>query len=194
MASNDTMKNGQTADASTTAGQIAATAAEMSRQVAARANAKRSARTAIAGSESHVLRAREMSNFAIGDRHADVRGWPVYSHDSQLVGAVEALFVETRTKAVRYLGVSIADPKGVAPTGTVLVPVGLASRPADKSVVNLGAVSAAKLVSAPRLANRAVTRADEDAALAALGMATSRDVGGPSLYTGANFDEQNLFR
>lgn len=178
-------------------GDIAAVAAELTRQVAARANARRARNsgraTRATKRESHVRRAREMFGFAFDSHRVDVRGWNVYSRDAQLVGAVESLFVDTHTKAVRYLGIAACDSGSAAPRGTVVVPVGLALRPVDRRVVVLDSLSAAQIASAPRLANRALTRADEYAALAALGVATSSDVDMPNLYTGARFAERALF-
>lgn len=163
-------------------GDIAVEAAAQAAKAAARANGN-----------SELIRVRELADFDLGEERVDVRGWQVYSHDAQLVGLVDALFVDMRTRAVRYLGVSLTDSRTNLPTGMVLAPIGAASRPGDRRVVVLNALSATQLAGAPRIRNRPVTRADENATLAAYGMATSRDVPSGQLYSGPNFDERRLF-
>jgi hypothetical protein len=142
---------------------------------------------------TELIRARELADFSFGRDRADVRGWAVYASDAQLVGAVESVLIDASSRVVRYLVIALGDPTSRLLLGTVLVPVGTASCLSDRRVVVLNAVTAKQLAAAPRLPNRAVTRADEDAALAVYGMATSRDVPRGDLYGGPNFEEQRLF-
>jgi hypothetical protein len=134
-----------------------------------------------------------MSGFSLGERRFDVRGWPVYSHDVTLVGTVESLFIDMHERTVRYLGLALSDELTADAEGTVLVPVGAAARPNDRRFLVLSDISAGQLLAAPRVGNRPITRADEDAALLAFAMATSRDIGTAYVYRGANFDETRLF-
>lgn len=143
---------------------------------------------------SELLLAREMSGFILGDQQVDVRGWRVYANDAELVGRVESLFVDIHTRVVRYLGVALTDPKSRLPTGTVLVPVGMATRPLDRRVVLLNGLSATQLALAPRTFARPVTRADEDAVLAAYGMATSLEICAADFYARPAFTEEQLLR
>jgi len=141
---------------------------------------------------SELLRAKEMSGFSFGALRVDIRGWPVYANDGMLIGSVESLFVDMRAKAVRYLGVALHDETHVT-SGTVLVPVGTASRVADERFIVLNALSSEQVASAPRIPNRPVNRNDENATLRVYGMATWRDVSPADLYDGPNFDERRLF-
>jgi hypothetical protein len=167
---------------------VATRAADETRLAAQRAQARRAG-----AATSQLLRLREMSRFTLGERRFDVRGWQVYSHDAELVGLVDSLFVDMHARTVRYVGIALSDTRTGGTAGTVLVPVGAAARPRDRRVLVLSAISAAQLAGAPRVGNRPITRADEDAALATFAMATSRDVGVASLYDGPNFDETRLF-
>lgn len=153
---------------------------------------RRTAADLASANTSALLRAREMPGFAFGHDRTDIRGWQVYSNDAELVGAVGSIFVDMHTKAVRYLGV-LLDNSSAKAAGEVLVPVGSVSRPDDRQVVVVNALSAAQLSSAPRISKRATTRNDENAALAAYGMATWRDAQASDLYSGPNFEEQRLF-
>ena len=143
---------------------------------------------------SQLLRVRDIRGYSLAEDRPDVRGWHVYSSDAKLAGWVESLFVDVKTKALRYLGVALADPKTSLPTGVVLVPVGVASRPDDRRIVVLHRLSMNQLTSAPRLAARAVTRADEDAALRTYGMPTLRDAPPAEQYDSPNFADDQLFR
>lgn len=142
---------------------------------------------------SELLLAREMSGFILGDHQVDVRGWRVYANDAELVGRVESLFVDIHTRAVRYLGVALTDPQSKLSTGTVLVPVGMATRPLDRRVVLLNGLSSTQLTLAPRTFARPVTRADEDAVLAAYGLATSREIRAADFYARPAFTAERLF-
>jgi hypothetical protein len=146
-----------------------------------------------ADKSSELLRAKEMAGFSFGPSRVDIRGWPVHANDGIPVGSVECLFVDMRAKAVRYLGVALHDAGTTSAGGTVLVPVGTASRVAGERVIVLNALSSERLAAAPRLPNRPVTRTDENAALRVYGMATWRDVSPADLYDGPNFDERRLF-
>ncbi|MEO8333732.1 MAG: PRC-barrel domain-containing protein [bacterium] len=134
-----------------------------------------------------------MIRFTFGDDRVDIRGWEVYSNDAHMVGSVESFFIDMHAKAVRYVGIALHDTETGAPTGTVLVPVGAVVRRSERRVVMVRALSSAQLAAAPRLPNRPITRADEDATLAVYGMATSRDVSAVDLYNGPNFAEHELF-
>ncbi len=142
---------------------------------------------------SCLLRAREIAGFTFHDCRIDVRGWQVMSGDSKIVGRVDSLFVDARARSVRYLGIARAGATTTSTTGRVLVPVGLASRAQDRDVVLLDALTAAQLATAPRLPDRPVTRGDEAAALAALGIDESAAASaGDNLYRGPSFDESHL--
>jgi hypothetical protein len=154
---------------------------------AARASARRSV-----GASSALLRAREIPAFHLGTERTDVRGWQVYSNDAELVGTVSSILVDMRTKAVRYIGVALASGRGKG-NGEVLVPVGWATRPDDRQVVVIGALSRAQLLAAPRVSNRPVTRADEHATLTVYGMSTSPSAGAHDLYGRPLFEEWRLF-
>lgn len=155
---------------------------------AARASAHRAQRA-----RSGLLRAREIGDFAMGTDRTDVRGWQVYSNDAELVGAVSSLFLDIRTKAVRYLGVALHRSSARVPAAEVLVPVGSACRPDDRQVVVIHALSRAQLLAAPRLPSRPVTGADEHAALASYGIQHDVGAGAPDLYATSLFDERRLF-
>jgi sporulation protein YlmC with PRC-barrel domain len=147
-----------------------------------------------AGASSGLLRAREIPAFALGHERTDVRGWQVYSNDAELVGSVASIFVDMRTKQVRYVGISMQAARTKTPGGEVLVPVGWVSRPDDRQVVVVNALSYAQLLAAPRVSNRPVTRADEHAALTVYGMRDAAGAGGSSLlYDGPLFEEWRLF-
>ena len=169
-------------------GAIGREAAERAREAAWRASADGRARAS-----SHLLRAREMPDFVIDDNGVDVRGWRVYSRDAQLVGHVNALYVDMRSNVVRYLGIALADEDTGAGMGSVLIPVGAAARPGDRRVVVLSTISSHQLATAPRVMRRAITRADEDAVLAAYGIPTSRDIGDRDLYATPAFSATRLF-
>jgi hypothetical protein len=147
-----------------------------------------------AGRASAIVPAREVDGFTLGAARPDVRGWPVYSADRELVGEVDALYIDMRTHRVRYLAVALRDASSrrIAPW-RVLVPVGCARRYDERAAVLLTSLSARQLARAPRIPGRALTRADEDATLAAYGMCTSLEQSGSGLYDGPAFSEQMLF-
>jgi sporulation protein YlmC with PRC-barrel domain len=165
------------------AGSIAEHAAEATRAAAQRAR----------GMASEVLRAREIPEFSLGSERTDVRGWQVYSNDAELVGAVSSILIDMRTKMVRYLGIALRDSRTRIPNGEVLVPVGSVSRPDDRQVLVVNALSRAQLLAAPRVSNRPVTRADEHATLIACGMQPDTSAGAHDLYGTPFFDERRLF-
>ncbi len=144
---------------------------------------------------SYLLPARELARFRLGDR-VDIRQWPVFAADERLVGAVDKLMVDTMSKKVRYLTVSLikeaVDEYRLIAPGSVLVPIGLVQRLDDRQAIILTRITSRRLASAPRLRARAITRGDEDAALAAYGMATSREVSSPDFYKRPDFDERRL--
>ncbi|MGH7619298.1 MAG: PRC-barrel domain-containing protein [Gemmatimonadaceae bacterium] len=142
---------------------------------------------------SQLLRVRELPNFAFGSARADVRGWPVYCSDAVLVGTVESILVDVRNRAVRYLGMALSDPETRSPTGTVLVPIGLASRPGDRHAVVLKTVSSADLATVPRVHARPVTRGDEEAVLATYGITMPRAARGGDFYARPAFSEHRVF-
>jgi hypothetical protein len=146
---------------------------------------------------SHLVPARELERFALGVERVDIRRWPAFGSDGLYVGMVDRLLVETGTGKIRYASVTIAVPLAPggsrAPTGSVLVPIGLVHPLFDREEIVIDYLSADMLAAAPRLHARPITRSDEDATLASYHMATSRDVG-DLLYGGPNFDERRLHR
>jgi sporulation protein YlmC with PRC-barrel domain len=145
------------------------------------------------GAASELLRVREIPAFTLGSQRTDVRGWQVYSNDAELVGTVSSILVDMRTKAVRYLGVSLHDSRTKTGNGEVLVPVGSVSRPDDRQVVVINVLSSAQLLAAPRFSNRPVTRADEHEILRSYGMQAEISGGGHDLYGSPFFEEWRLF-
>ena len=75
----------------------------------------------------------------------------------------------------------------------MLVPVGCARRYDERPAVVLTSLSVRQLIRAPRIPSRALTRADEDATLAAYGMFTSLELPGEAFYDSPAFSEQLLF-
>jgi hypothetical protein len=142
-------------------------------------------------SVSLVVRAREALEFTLGLDKPDVRGWPVYSKEGEPAGVVTSLFIDMRTRTIRYLGVSLQPPRARA--AEVLIPIGWASRPDDRQVVVIHPLSLAQLAGAPRVSSRPITRADEEAALTAYGAWPSGDFHMVELYGRPMFDEWRLF-
>jgi hypothetical protein len=142
-------------------------------------------------SVSRVVRAREAPEFALGGHRPDVRGWQVHAKNGDRVGVLSSLFIDMRTRAVRYVGVSLdaSRPRGAE----VLVPVGWVSRPDDRPIGVIHTLSRAQLLAAPRISKRPVTRADEYAALGVYGALPSAHVDAQDLYQGPMFDEWRLF-
>lgn len=145
---------------------------------------------------SYVVPARELRNFRLGDDRVDVRSWPVFGADERLVGTVDRLMVEPSTQRVRYVAISIFDDADhssrPAILGSVLVPVGLVRRNNDRNVVVIDGLTSKQLESAPRLLNRAVMRADEDAVLAAFGLPNSSELPAADFYKSPRFDERRI--
>lgn len=145
---------------------------------------------------SYVIAARELARFRLGDGRVDVRSWPVFASDGLLIGAVDRLMVEPSSQRVRYLSVSmLADAdREHHPTilGSALVPVGMARRLDEREVIVIDDLTSAQLEEAPRLSNRAVMRADEDAALTAYGLPSSRELPAADFYKRPEFDERTL--
>jgi sporulation protein YlmC with PRC-barrel domain len=141
---------------------------------------------------SRLVRAREAREFAFGRDTPDIRGWPVYSNDGERVGVVGSLLIDMRTRAIRYLGVSVSTLRTRA-AGEVLVPIGWASRSDDRHAIVVHGLTRAQLVAAPRVSRRPITRADEHAALAAYGALPSTNAAAHELYRGPLFDERRLF-
>ncbi len=145
---------------------------------------------------SHLIPARELTRFKLGEERVDIRRWPVFTSDGRLVGAVDRLMVETSSKKIRYIAVALIreavnDYSAVVP-GSVLVPVGALRRLDDLEAIILDELASFQLARAPRLRARPVTRADEDATLAAYGMPTSREIPAADLYKNPNFDEDRI--
>jgi hypothetical protein len=144
---------------------------------------------------SYIAPAREIGRFQLGNR-VDVREWPVFASDGRLVGAVQRLMVEHASKKIRYIAVSLIrdavhDFKPTEP-GSVLVPIGIVRRLDDRQAIVLDGLASGQLARAPRLRARAVTRADEDATLAAYGMPNSREISAADFYRSLTFDERRL--
>lgn len=144
-----------------------------------------------AGPATHSIALTELDSTTL-DPGTDVRGYHVYSSEGKMVGRVEALLGDCGDRELRFLGIAMADPQYGVITGRVMVPIGGAGRPGDRRIVMLGGITASQLACAPRLSGWRVTREEQDATLAAYGMATSRDVPSGALYDGANFDVQRM--
>ena len=78
--------------------------------------------------------------------------------------------VDMRLRFVRYLAGALTDEETDAIVDRVLVPIGIASRTGDRRAITLRALSSSQLWAAPRLSNRPVTRAGEDATLGVYGL------------------------
>lgn len=151
---------------------------------------------------SGLVRARELDGFTLDGAIRDVRGWPVCSCDAVRVGTVDSFYVDIHARQVRYIGVKLEPPHGPDGgedpdsrprlAGCVLVPVGAARRVDASGFVVLDTLSATRLADAPRLARRAVTRADEVATLSAYQISSSRDMPMMDLYCGPAFDGRSL--
>jgi hypothetical protein len=146
-----------------------------------------------AGRASAIVQAREVDGFSLGSSRPDVRGWPVYTADGELVGDVDALYIDMRSHRVRYLAIALRDSARRLAPWRVLVPVGCARRYDERAAVVLTSLSSKQLKHAPRIPNRALTRADEDATLAAYDMFTSLELPGNDFYDSPAFSEQLLF-
>ena len=145
---------------------------------------------------SHLLAARELATFRLGPQRVDVREWQVFASDGRAVGVVDRLYVEIASGFVRYVSIRLTqhaehDERPTRP-GCVLVPIGLVRRYDEQRALSLDALTSDVIAAAPRLPSRPPNRADEDATLAAFGMATSRDLPGGDLYSGIGFDESRL--
>jgi hypothetical protein len=142
-------------------------------------------------SVSRLVRVRDAQQFFFGSDRQDIRGWPVSSKDGEAVGHVASLFIDMRTRAIRYVGVSldVLESRGAE----VLVPVGWMSRPDDRQSSVVHALSKDQLLAAPRISKRPVTKADEDATLDVYGAAVPADAGSQDVYQAPMFDEWRLF-
>lgn len=142
---------------------------------------------------SGLRRAREIPRFVFDGTRTDVRGWRVYSRDAHRIGVVESMLVDMYSNAVRYLGIALDDVETDIGRGTVLVPIGAAARAKRVPVVVLPTISSGQLAAAPRMTQRPVTRADEGASLASLGIATAGEPGTEDFYSMPVFSESRLF-
>ena len=68
----------------------------------------------------------------------------------------------------------------------------MARRLDEREVIVIDDLTSAQLEEAPRLSNRAVMRADEDAALTAYGLPSSRELPAADFYKRPEFDERTL--
>ncbi|HEU4641127.1 MAG TPA: PRC-barrel domain-containing protein [Gemmatimonadaceae bacterium] len=143
---------------------------------------------------SGLIAARELRGFRLRDAHQDVRGWDVLAGDGTRVGTVEQLLVDPKSRRVRYLAIVLGDGarRRAVRRRRVLAPVGLARRLDGRRTITLDVPDAARLAAMPAIRNRPVTRADEDAALAALGVRPPA-TGDGDRYAGAGFDDRWLF-
>lgn len=145
---------------------IARDAAEQARGAARRAAARVRAR------RSALLSAREMPGFQLGPERSDVRGWCVNTYDGDVIGRVKSIYIDVHTKAVRYLGVILDDAWS---SDELLVPIA-ATRPQEyRRAMVLPRTSSGEIAAMPRVSQRRITQADEDAALAAFGLPSSGD-------------------
>lgn len=141
-----------------------------------------------------LIPARDFKGFEIGLDRTDVRGWAVFSADGQLVGNVDALYIDPTNAAIRYLGITLGSLSGsMELIGRVMVPVGSSRRHGLRRQLILSQLTASHLAAAPRLRNRRVTRAKELATLRALGLATAETAADGGHYSSPLFDESALF-
>jgi hypothetical protein len=136
--------------------------------------------------------ARAIHGFALPKALADVRGWKVVDPDQQEVGIVDAFMVDTASVEVRWLAVGLNDSvrheKGDRKI-SVLIPVGRVERAPMQKTVALKAIPREHLMLAPRIQPELPVTSDvEDATLALLGLATSRDLPISDLYRDPAFD------
>lgn len=140
--------------------------------------------------------ARDLRRFRLADAEVDVRGWHVLAADGRTAGTVARLIVETRTRAIRYLGITLDETlerrTRHSRPGTVLIPVGRVRRIDDICTVELQGITTTQLMQAPRIPNRPITIADENATLTALGFPPLPD-NATCPYDGPLFDERTLF-
>jgi sporulation protein YlmC with PRC-barrel domain len=146
---------------------------------------------------SGLIPARELRGFRLGDARVDVRGWDVLTADGAVVGTIDRLLVDAKTRKVCYLAITPRDGQRRvakrARRGRVLVPVGVARRVDGCRRVALDVLTAARLENAPRIGDRPVTRADEEAALATFGQSAPATGPGGDRYRGTSFDGTRLF-
>ncbi len=142
-----------------------------------------------------LVAARDFKGFELGLDRIDVRGWPVFSADAQLVGGVDAMYLDPMHPAIRYLGISLGTPGNTSSQliGRVMVPVGSARRHGLRKQLILSHITANQLAAAPRLRNRRVTRTEERATLQSLGLASSDTPTNGAAYVGPLFEESGLF-
>jgi len=146
---------------------------------------------------SGLIPARELRGFRLGDARVDVRGWDVLTADGAVVGTVDRLLVDAKTRKVCYLAIVPSDGERRVAKGArrrrVLVPVGVARRVDGCRRVALDVLTAARLKHAPRIGDRPVTRADEEAALAIFGQSASAADPDGDRYGATSFDGTRLF-
>jgi hypothetical protein len=144
---------------------------------------------------SHLTAARELMALRDGVR-GDIRGWVAYSSDRRAAGTVDRLLVEIYTGRIRYASILIApnvlDDDVPHARGSVLVPIGFVRPDDDGRTVRIDRLTAAELLAAPRLPSRPVNRGDENAALAAYGLRTSRDLPNGRFYDRPEFQNERL--
>jgi sporulation protein YlmC with PRC-barrel domain len=51
----------------------------------------------------------ELTNFEVADDYSDVRGWDVMDADNRIIGKVDHLLVNKKTKSVVYLDVKVNE-------------------------------------------------------------------------------------
>jgi hypothetical protein len=143
---------------------------------------------------SALTAARELEGFRLSPSAPDVRGWMVLSCDGAIAGRVARLFVDIKTRKVRYIEVVLDGTRPRAPwldRHAVLVPVGIARRLDDTRSV-LVDLSAEALGRAPRIPRRAVTRDDENATLEAYGLPVSPGASDWHRFESEHFDDSRL--
>jgi hypothetical protein len=143
---------------------------------------------------SALTAARELDGFRLSPATPDVRGWSVLACDGRIAGQVARLFVDVKSRKVRYLEVVLDGSRqhaGLLDRHAVLVPVGVARRVDDARAV-LVELAVEVLTRAPRIPMRAVTRDDEDATLSAYGLPVAQGVSDFERYESAHFDEAGL--
>lgn len=143
---------------------------------------------------SALTAARELDGFRLSPSTPDVRGWAVLACDGRIAGQVARLFVDVKSRKVRYLEVILDGSRphaGLLDRHAVLVPVGIARRIDDARAV-LVELAVEVLTRAPRIPMRAVTRDDEDATLSAYGLPVACGVSDFERYDCSHFDDSGL--
>lgn len=142
---------------------------------------------------SLLTAARELDGYHVSPTVADVRGWEVLANDGTVVGRVARLLVDMKSRRIRYVMVNLQGSRAqsMRPARAVLVPVGTARRNDAERRIHLD-LAADVIARAPHMPWRPITREEEDATLAALGLPLPIDLSDFQRYHGTLFDETRL--